>query len=307
MRILLTNNHLKGLGGSETATYTIARALKDAGHEVAIFTRVLGDVSDRLQLEGFDVVSDIARFRGRVFDCAHIHHNTCARLVRDAFPKLPMVYLGHGVVPALEAPPPKDVRVAVHAAVSEEIAAAWKEKHGIERTEIVRNAIDLVRFRPVKPIHERCERILVIRGPKDTGAWRVAAMKMSAEITFVGAKGTSIWKIERKINEADLVVGVGRCALEAMACGRAVFVMNQQLGDGMLTEPRYFQSRIHNFSGRCFARKFTDPDKITSDIILGYRHWPMAPMNRTLVEHYHDANDCAKRLTGLYETAVRHG
>lgn len=311
MKILLTNEHLQDLGGSETATYTIARALKGAGHEVDVFTRVLGRVSARLQVEGFEVTYQLGSLRGRRYDCAHVHHNSCARLVRDVFPKLPMVYLGHGVLPSLEAPPPKAVRVAVHAAVSEEIAALWREKFGadcgVDRVDIVRNAIDLVRFRPGKPIRERCERILVIRGPKNLAPWREAARQMSAEITFVGGKENSVWEIEDEINRADLVVGVGRCVLEAMACGRAVFVMNQQTGDGILTEEKYFESRKHNLSGRRYGYEFADVASIMREVIVDYRACPMSTMNRTLVEHYHDAYDCAKRLTGLYETAVRHG
>ena len=74
----------------------------------------------------------------------------------------------------------------------------------------------------------------------------------------------NVWSIEELINESDLVVGLGRSAYDAMACGRCVLVydyreyMGEFLGDGMLTPESIQKSMLCNCSGRSNRLKYNE-------------------------------------------------
>jgi hypothetical protein len=74
------------------------------------------------------------------------------------------------------------------------------------------------------------------------------------------------WSIENDINEADLVVGIGRSLYDGMACGRAVISYDKRSyrdpgheGDGYLTKDNIHQSMYRNCTG---TRAFTEKEFI---------------------------------------------
>ena len=52
MKILIGNQTLSLLAGTETATYTLAKQLKKLGHKVQCFSPELGIISEELEKEG---------------------------------------------------------------------------------------------------------------------------------------------------------------------------------------------------------------------------------------------------------------
>jgi hypothetical protein len=52
LKILLGNNTLSMLAGSETWVYTLAIQLKKMGHEVSCFAGELGIISEELEKQG---------------------------------------------------------------------------------------------------------------------------------------------------------------------------------------------------------------------------------------------------------------
>ena len=89
MKILLTNNHLAQLGGSETWTYTMAKELQRMGYEVGVFTHEKGVVSDML--------GDLMDYSPSGYDLALINHNSCLGV--DAKFK---IFTSHGTVPVAD-------------------------------------------------------------------------------------------------------------------------------------------------------------------------------------------------------------
>ena len=67
-RVLITNHHLNEFRGSETATYTLAHALRRNGVEPSIVTSHLGRIGEILLLDGFDVTSSLSDWSEREFD-----------------------------------------------------------------------------------------------------------------------------------------------------------------------------------------------------------------------------------------------
>ena len=87
MKILLTNNHLSQLGGTETWVYTMAQELKRRGYQGwRYIQKIKGYVSELLK----DLIDD----EPKGYDLALINHNTCLDV--DAKFK---IFTSHGTVP----------------------------------------------------------------------------------------------------------------------------------------------------------------------------------------------------------------
>ena len=85
-----------------------------------------------------------------------------------------------------------------------------------------------------------------------------------------------------------LVVAKSRAALDAMACGRAVYVFDVFGGDGWVTPERYPGLEADNFAGQATGR-VVDAEALARDL-AEYRP-EMGPVNRDLVLQHHSARD----------------
>jgi hypothetical protein len=95
---------------------------------------------------------------------------------------------------------------------------------------------------------------------------------------------------------ADIVIGLGRGILEAMACGRAAFVYDWSGGEGWVTPDSYPSIEADGFAGRgeavidatALARGLKEYDR------------SMGPVNRDLVVVHHRANVHAQQLIEIF-------
>ena len=74
-----------------------------------------------------------------------------------------------------------------------------------------------------------------------------------------------VWEIEKAINDADLVIGLGRSAYEAMACGRPVVIYDHRpyskcYADGYLKKECIEESLKMNCSGRRFKYELSSEE-----------------------------------------------
>ena len=127
---------------------------------------------------------------------------------------------------------------------------------------------------------------------------------MGSKFWLVGLETTPVWDTENAINEADLVITLGRGCLEAMACERAVLVYDYHGGDGMLRPRNWREIRKHNFSGRRFKINY-DVDMMAKEI-AGYSR-QMGKKNREYVMNHHNIEVEAKVWTELYGLAMETG
>jgi Fe2+ transport system protein B len=100
-----------------------------------------------------------------------------------------------------------------------------------------------------------------------------------------------VWSIEDLINQSDLVVGLGRSAYDAMACGRCVLVydyrdyMGEFLGDGILMPESINKSMQCNCSGRSGRYKYDVQDfikemqKYTPELAAWSREFALENLN----------------------------
>lgn len=306
MEILITNHQMHLFAGSETFSYTLARALQAKGHDVTIFTAEKGAFGQIAEKLGIPVIQDPDLLRERRFDVIHAHHNALAMVARGLLPETPMLFVSHGPLAELEQPPSIDCGIAVHVAVSEEVRDHLAHVYGVE-SEIIRNGIDCARFRPLTPIGGPLKNILVISNHFPEPDWRLLSRICAGRgisVRQIGLQSRFEWNTEEAINGADAVVSLGRGALEAMACGRAVLLWDHFGSDGWITKESYPLVRTCNFSGR--VRRYTYDESSLAGELDAYSV-SMGETNRSIACAEHDIDACADRFLTLYRRAIDIG
>lgn len=112
---------------------------------------------------------------------------------------------------------------------------------------------------------------------------------------------------------AELIVGVGRVALEAMACQKPVIIAGTSIGPfggnygGVVSKSNVNELAAHNFTGRNSYEK-TTPEKIAQDCIElleneNYRS-SLGVYGRKYVEQKHDIRKSIHKLEDVYNDVI---
>lgn len=211
MRILLANIWLISTGGTECWCKAMADEFSRRGHEVALYTPNSGDFFVKMGYrmarpgENFDLILDNHGVSVGKFGGVTIH--TC-----------------HGIID-VEGPLPGFKNVAV----SRRVAKRW----GLR--DVILNGIDTGRFKPVTGPSRAIRTVLSLCKTNSADAMLREACDI-AGVNLRTTYGSEAFDVERLINGADLVVGVGRSLLDAMACGRPVLSFDDR---------SYYQVRFH--------------------------------------------------------------
>ena len=252
MRILLGTHYLAKTGGTESYTFALAMELKRLGHEVEHFAIIRGGVSSMLEEKGVPFMTSDH------YDLILANHTT---VVEQLWPKGFIVQTCHGNIAELEQPSPY---ADAYVAVSEEVREHLQSK-GYRAAAVIANGIDCNRFCQKKPVSPTLQTVLSLC-QSDVANDFIRRCCQQEGIRFLQSNKftDNDWAIEDLINESDLVVGLGRSAYDAMACGRCVLVydyreyMGEFLGDGMLTPESIQKSMLCNCSGRSNRLKYNE-------------------------------------------------
>ena len=252
MKILLGTHYLAKTGGTESYTFALAMELKRLGHEVEHFAIIRGGVSAMLEEQGVPFLTSDR------FDLILANHTT---VVEQLWPLGFTVQTCHGNIAELEQPSPY---ADAYVAVSEEVREHLQSK-GYRAAAVIANGIDCNRFCQKRPISSTLKTVLSLC-QSDVANDFIRRCCQQEGIRFLQSNKftDNVWAIEDLINESDLVIGLGRSAYDAMACGRCVLVydfrdyMGEFLGDGMLTPDSIGHSMLCNCSGRASRRKFDE-------------------------------------------------
>lgn len=289
MKILLGNNTLSLLAGSETWTHTLAIQLKKLGHEVSCFSPELGIISDDLLKEGilsFDKIftSEVKPFSfifeetpDHKYDVIIANHNHIVKFLRSQFPKTPIISTIHGIIHFFEdgktiAPeyPALDSGVNQFVAVSEEVQELLKDKYNIDSL-IVRNFIDPLRFNCKGKISKIPRQFLInsnynLKNDSEVELIRTVAKHYNAKLTAIGQNFSQTLDTTKALEDADIVVGMGRSVLEGVAAGRLGIVHGRWGTAGVIRENNIHEIRGQNFSGRNSKGIYMTPEQLIEEI-----------------------------------------
>ncbi len=247
-KILITNHSLRKNGGSETYCYALCYELSKR-HDVFIYTPNPGSISERMS--GFATILDQPAGE---FDIILFNHNNT---VSDNLSGRCRIYTIHGIFPELEKPV-SDMNAYV--AVSNEVAAFYSDYS----PHVIYNGIDLNIFSNSKGKSRRVRNVLLSSTYKSNFKYklRLAAWSLGLRFRRIGRSKARKSDVMPDLKWADIVVGLGRTAIEAMAYGKKVIVADKRMYadygmDGLLTQENVGISIRNNYSGRAFEKKIT--------------------------------------------------
>lgn len=261
-RILLTNRALGRVGGSESALVALRAELLRRGADVTVWTPKLGPLGRK--------IGAVDRLRGRSWDVAFANHVETIHGAKRHADRV--VQTCHGIVPRSEQPHPDADELV---AVSEEVRTHVLRRSGRD-ARLIRNGIDLFRYRPNRrpdAYPDTPERVALVSN-YDGGA---ALAREATELASAEAGKPIAFEHVRHapdtaplMRRADVVIGLGRTALEGLASGAHVLVYDARsyqdaLGDGPLepSSSTFRDALACNLSGRGRRLRPTAPDLAT--------------------------------------------
>lgn len=335
MKILIANNTLSLLAGSETWVYTLALQLHKLGHSVACYSPSLGLISQKLEKQGIRCYSELSA-RGvkpysivldaevtHEYDVIIANHHHIVTMMREKFVKTPIISTIHGIIHFNEdnktwAPehPALESGVNQFVAVSEEVQDLLRGQYGVEST-VIRNFFDAQRFALISEPKKKPEQFLVntnysSREDAPIVLIREAAKLMGAKVVAIGENFTPALEIDRALQDSDVVFGMGRSVLEGVASGRLGIVLGRWGFGGVITEGNYELIRHFNFSGRNAPdTELPTPEELVKEIEQYYNpavlEWgkQCVALNHNVVHAADEYVRIAQDLTGATINAGR--
>lgn len=278
---ILTSSYTLDLAGVPTFTKTFYDEVKKRGGEIKIFSPLGGKLESQME-----VVKDL-KTSDFVPDIIISQHNTCAEILKEHFPTTPHIFYSHGLLPEIEQPPTFncDFYFAINTEVRDNLIDKGVDKNKIG---IIRDFIDLEKFKETKKINKKLTNVLFISNYKKWKNFKIITEACSINnlnLKCVGAPYGRSKDVTIDINNSDLVISWGRGILEAMSCSRCVLSFDKTVGDGYIDNENYFKARENNFSGRINNINFTAQTLAAE--MLKY-NLEDANKNRELIEKYHN-------------------
>lgn len=298
MKILMTNHALGERAGSESYLETVSAELRRLGHEVVFFSTRCGVTAERFRAAGFEVVDTADRLPPDV-DVIHGQHTDTVASVRTRLPHAPLVFAMHSWVIPVE-DPVAELGAAAYLAFNDLTRARLSAHAATSGAEIVRltqpvtvSYADGIRTQ----LATDSVRAVAVSRRMIAAPERLARACAEAGITFewVGSPERPSVDAREEMRSADIVFAVGRTAVEAMAAGRATFVVDEASLGGWVTPASYAALEADGFTGHLTD---TGTDGLT-ELLVGYDAELGAHARRLAVEH-HAVQHHAAALVDLY-------
>ncbi|MBU1167708.1 hypothetical protein KKC60_04865 [Patescibacteria group bacterium] len=302
MKILFTTHHLDDFAGSELYTFDITRSLRSSGHDIFVYSPVLGKVSGKIKDADIEITDDLREFKEIDFDVIYAQHNTTAIIARSVFPKTPMIFCSHSAYHEIEQPPSIDIGIHSYVALHEEIYDNLKDNYHVsdDRIELIRTPINFDKFSYNSVINEKPKKLLVISNHYKDDVKKVieeACSKEGLKCYHIGLPENPVEDVKKYIDESDIVVTLGRGALESLASGRMVIVFDHFGGDGAVTIKSFDALRAHNFSGRSFGRHYSTDEFVEE--VRRLRNADREALSKKVFEEHEIARVSKKLLASL--------
>jgi hypothetical protein len=299
VRIVVSHQQLVGFGGTESYLLTIAEGLERLGHDVFVYAEEIGPCGEYARERGLRVDSRPPRHADAVIS----QEAFTAYALAARYPRAARVFVAHSSSFHLQSPP--QAEGACHAVVVMNDRQRRRTEGLARRLPVVRlrQPIDLQRFcfQTIEAEQRRPPRVLLLSNySKGTRARIVeeACARAGLELRRVGARTVATPTPEHDIAAAEIVVTLGRGALEAMAGGRAAYILGDAGGDGWVTADTYPELESEGFSGSLRGEAI-GVDRLVADLA----DWSeeLGEPGRQLICSLHSANVHCLELIELIE------
>lgn len=272
MKILITNNHLNGLTGTETWCFEMKHALEDLGHLVELYSfepSIYGTPLERLRYE---------------YDLILVNHRTCEDAIRNI--KGFKIFTRHAFSDEIILEQSL-LLCDAYVCVSEEI----KEKTGYK---VITNGVNVDRF---KDFDSNNYVLSLCKGSLANEKIKQACSNL--DMSFINISGMEY--IEEYIKHAAIVFSYGRGCLESLSCNKQVFVYDsrnyqEEYADGLITIHNIDKIAAHNFSGRWLKAQPTI-EEIETAIKNNWNHNTL----REYIVNHHNIKDKVNQYLKIYE------
>lgn len=265
MKILIGQNHLDTIGGSETYVYTVIEELKRRKIKTFLLSGSdrYGIMSKKIY-QDFNIIPNV--FDEDVEICLINHTTTIAKALKLNLDHQKIYQVCHGTIPSLEQPFGEPIRNYI--SISEEVQEHLKQKN--LTSHMIRNGINTDRFKPTT-INKELKNVLSLSQSSRFNQFLQKICKKNGWNFKAHNKFTNpVFDIENFISEADLVVSLGRGAYESMSCGKNVLVADwrpyqKPMMDGLIMPDNIEEIITTNCSGRKYKKEVNE-DSITKEI-----------------------------------------
>lgn len=304
MRILIGLHAFEQFAGTETYTVTVAEELQRLGHEVIVHSGAVGPIAEVARKQGISVIADPDRLPASC-DAVIAQDTGSAFQLAGRYPDAVRIMVVHSDYFALQSPPQIQGVCAAVVVMNDRVRSHVEHLATPLPVVRLRQPVDLRKFGVRGGTPQRAERALVLghylRGPAAdvvSEACRAAGL----EPRLVGEPTTPTGTPEQAIADVEVVIGLGRCAIEGMAGRRAVYVYGIAGADGWVTQDSYEALEADGFGGLA-TPTVVDKERLAADLA----EWEpeMGLVNRQLANAHHDVAEHANALVALLrETAA---
>jgi glycosyltransferase involved in cell wall biosynthesis len=272
-RILLTNHALEEFRGSETYCYTLAKELS-LSNNVFVYSPRPGMVAEKMK-----EFAEILKEPSGDYDIILFNHNNT---IHEAFNAKCKIYTIHGIFPVLEKPP---TGMDLYVAISQEIANHYKSINPV----VIYNGIDTEKYKPNNKNTKSKSNLLYSSNAKGNFSLILYLASKSLGLNYrrIGRKKSKRTNVIEDIAWSDIVVGLGRTALEGLSSNKKVIIADKRFYnkvgmDGLLTAENVENIKKFNYSGRALRKVITffslrnEIRKAINDDSTWEREWIMA-------------------------------
>lgn len=290
MRVLLATHSLAMPGGSETYLLTVAGGLLKLGHEVEIFTFEAGQMSEAAAEGGLRVATSEQEL-GSDYEAIIAQDGATSYALAERLPSTPQLFVAHTADFPLQYPPQVSGVVGAVVVMNDRVQERLEALASRPKLIRLRQPIDTRRFQALGDLPPRPRTMLVLSNYLHGERLQLleeAARRSGMGFSVVGRSGAGELTLapEEELRTSDVVIACGRAALEAMSCGRAVYVFGHLAADGWVTPESYAKLESDGFAGLA-SNRGADGDSLRADLEA---YGPeMGIANRSLVVRHHDA------------------
>lgn len=255
LKILYCNWCLVSRSGTEVVTIETVLSLQDMGHQVAVLVWHPGKPAEQLREAGIPVITSLDELSWSP-DIVHSNHLPQSLQCAQRFPLVPQVFFCHDPSTAHSAPP-RLPNILSYCAVDEVCAERTRSVAG--EITLMHNAVDLTRFQRRMPLPDS-PKSAVMLGKNIVGITAIheACEELGISLDALGTSpDTEVTDLSKRLKAYDLVFAVARNAIESMATGCAVVVVDKRGLAGMVRSERVDEWRRHNFGKRLLTRAST--------------------------------------------------